>query len=412
MLGGIAIFLMIWHHLFNFHDWLADGVAFNTHFGIVGSAIVRIPAGSGHICVQIFAIISGYALFINPTSYGSWRARITRLFKFLSVYWMIFALFLLVAFLNDDNLPSTEQFVHNLFGLHTGPSRPGVNVPFAWYVAFYIMFIVLTPVLCYLFIPNSSNSRAALRPAPTSPNSNNSPNSRAALRPTPTSPNSNNSPNSFNSVKSGTLKDITGFLSLIVAVYLLRKLPEMGMLTDLIFYLNPVISVVVGILSAKYNLFERMHQRILLKLPSIILFVFVCIDLYLIYKVPGLSPLGGNNWALFVTLWKVVMAFILVSLLLELINRIKSKVMEKGLLLAGTLSMYLWFLHGIFFTGKNFMQPELYSSREPIIIFLITLICLSPLAYLLHVTHRYLWQKIDRKNPEIKKSNYLATANK
>lgn len=39
----------------------------------------------------------------------------------------------------------------NLVGLNTGPGMTFVNIPFAWYVAYYVSFIILSPILLKLF---------------------------------------------------------------------------------------------------------------------------------------------------------------------------------------------------------------------------------------------------------------------
>ena len=77
-------------------------------------------------------------------------------------------------------------------------------------------------------------------------------------------------------------------------------------------------------------------------------------------------------------------ALILVVCCLELISKLSNVLVRQVLSLFGTLSMFLWFLHGIFFTGKHFMQVELYAIKEPLLIYLICLIVVTPIAYLFH----------------------------
>lgn len=43
--------------------------------------------------------------------------------------------------------------------------------------------------------------------------------------------------------------------------------------------------------------------------------------------------------------------------------------------------MYLWFWHGIFFTGKNFGQIQLYFIKEPLLILLLSFVITIPLAF-------------------------------
>lgn len=369
ILGGIAILFMIWHHLFNVSEWLSNGVAIIIHGGILGNLLTYVPAATGNICVQIFAIISGYALFINPKSYGNWRLRVKRLLKFLLAYWIVFALFLLIAWFNNDSLPSWNQFFHNLVGLKTGPSQAGVNVPFAWYVAFYIQFIILTPLLTWIF------------------------------------------------QKGNLLQDICGLLFLAIMVYLLPKInPTMvnddnemflrmwlGIICLFFSNIHPIFCVGLGIIAAKYNIFFKVHKLFLKKFPSLVILLFVGLGLYIKYKLSHINIGGGYNWYFSFTICYSFMAMFMVSFLLELINRIKSKILTTVLTFFGTLSMYLWFLHGIFFTGKNFLQVQLYASKEPIIIFIFCLAICTPVAYLIYLLHTFLWNKLDTK-PKINNS--------
>lgn len=246
MLGGIAILLMIWHHLFNAPTWYSEGVGIDVRFGMLGNALVYIPAATGNICVQMFAIISGYALFINPNAYGSWRSRGMRLLKFMAAYWMIFALFLLVAWFNDDSLPSWVQFIHNMVGLETKPEAAGVNVPFAWYVSFYIQFVILIPLLMWVF------------------------------------------------EKGNIYQDILGMFFLCALVYFLRQFPYDGTLKQFFSNIHPILCVGLGILGAKYNVFEKLHTAVLKRIPSLIILVFIALDLYAKYKLPQFNRMGGQ----------------------------------------------------------------------------------------------------------------------
>ena len=112
------------------------------------------------------------------------------------------------------------------------------------------------------------------------------------------------------------------------------------------------------------------------------------------YEIPKLNPLGGNNWQFFVD---ILLSFIAASLILfsvELFHRIRSRRFKNAFLLLGGLSMYLWFLHGIFFTGKNFLQPFIYSPKEPILILMLCLGVTLPVAWLLKRFQSYIDSKL------------------
>ena len=75
--------------------------------------------------------------------------------------------------------------------------------------------------------------------------------------------------------------------------------------------------------------------------------------------------------------------------------------------------MYLWFLHGIFFTGKNFLQSFIYSPKEPVLILILCLAVTLPVAWLLKHFQTYLDSKIFRsKIPSPYRENKIPSADK
>lgn len=360
MMAGFAILLMMCHHLFEFPIWLDNAVGWRTSLGYIGKASVEILSVTGGICVQVFALTSGYALMMNTKAYSTWKKRFTRLFKFLLAYWVVNVLFLVIGFLNGDTLPGIKELANNLIGLETGPHKHWVNVPFAWYVCYYIEFILLTPILIWGF----SSDKKVL--------------------------------------------DCTMALSCIIIVYTCQKIPLAAA-----YYLYPLMSTVLGIIIAKYGLFNKLHRLITGRLHSVLLVVAIASILIIRYEIPKLNPLGGNNWQFFVD---ILLSFIAASLILfsvELFHRIRSRRFKNAFLLLGGLSMYLWFLHGIFFTGKNFLQSFIYSPKEPVLILILCLAVTLPVAWLLKHFQTYLDSKIFRsKIPSPYRENKIPSADK
>ena len=245
MLAGIAILLMIWHHLFNFQSWYSEGVGWIASLGYAGRVLTLVPAAFGNICVQMFALMSGYALFVNPKAYGSWRSRGVRLLRFLGAYWLICAFFLLVALLNDDKLPSFGNLVFNLLGRETGPGKPWVNVPFAWYVTFYIEFVLLIPFLLWLF-----------------------------------------------SVK-GIWKDGVALVVLIAFVFLVMRCPASGFINKFKEPITPLICVGVGIVAAKHDVFTWFHRQMGRRIPTAVYLLTIAGLMLFKYKLWSLNPMGG-----------------------------------------------------------------------------------------------------------------------
>lgn len=71
MLSAVAVLLMVWHHLFNFASWLLPDIGWQYWMGYVGRGVSENIAAYGDICVQIFAFMSGYALWLRPDAYST-----------------------------------------------------------------------------------------------------------------------------------------------------------------------------------------------------------------------------------------------------------------------------------------------------------------------------------------------------
>lgn len=150
-MSGIGVLLMIAHHLFGFQKFLLPGVEWNSMLVLYGIEIERVIAAFGKICVALFAFNSGYVVWKIQRSYLDMFNRCKRILSFLVSYWIILFLFWIYAIIVGDPLPSYKNALMNLVGLNTGPDKIFVNIPFAWYVAYYVLFIILSPILLKLF---------------------------------------------------------------------------------------------------------------------------------------------------------------------------------------------------------------------------------------------------------------------
>ena len=330
MMAGFAVLLMMTCHFFMYPHWLTAGVNWSSSLGYAGKITTELMGTFGGICVRIFALMSGYALMMNPKAYGTWRKRFRRLFKFLFAYWMVNALFLIIGYLNGDTMPGINELFFNMLGLKTGPHEEWINVPFAWYVCYYIEFVLLTPILLWGFGSN-----------------------RKVL-------------------------DMAMAATLVIIVYICRRIP-----CEVTNSLFPLLSTILGILIAKYKIFDKLQRIVTGRLNWAILVSGIALLIIIRYEVGNLNSAGGANWNFFMQIFLSVMAAVLILFSVEIFYRIHDWHIKNCLLLLGSLSMYLWFLHGIFFTGKNFMQPFIYSVREPILILILSTIVLLPVAWLL-----------------------------
>lgn len=151
---GIAIILMLFHHLFGFPEWLADGVKYigiPLRVNTVEYAIGRF----GHICVALFAFVTGYGMFFSYRSGGIFKKSVRRGVSFLLGYWLVLfgiAIPVNLALGKTDITPSLVLL--NLFAIDN------TLVSFAWYVRFYLALLITLPI-AYAMMSSASLTSAA-----------------------------------------------------------------------------------------------------------------------------------------------------------------------------------------------------------------------------------------------------------
>jgi len=345
-MAGISVLLMVFIHLFTYPHWLMHGSEWIPFWGEYGKFIIDVICAFGGICVYVFAFISGYSLVVSTQSYTSFRKRSQRLTRFLCSYWMILGLFLLLGLLMGDNLPSMNELVCNSVGLDTGVDKPWVNVPFAWYVAFYIEFIIVSPGLMRIF--GGEN----------------------------------------------VLSDILSVFCIVIIVYVARIYTCGGLIGLLSQTVFPFLSVCTGVLFAKYDLLTKIHNRVTDKLHMSVILLIIAAIVLTPLLVNNLNPLGGKNWSFFMMLLKTCLAPFFILITVELLCKINDSWLYKCIYQIGLVSMYLWFLHGIFFTGSRTLQPYLYAVKEPMLIFTLCIIILLPIAFAFKTINSYIFRFI------------------
>lgn len=128
---GIAILLMLFHHLFAFPDRIPNNIQY--------SNLVTIIAEFGKICVPIFLFISGYGLF--KTNKRSFSDFVNRIKTFYCHYWLVFILFIPLCALLGKISITPLSLVLNFTGLKTSFNGEW------WFITIYILLLLITPVM-------------------------------------------------------------------------------------------------------------------------------------------------------------------------------------------------------------------------------------------------------------------------
>lgn len=148
LLKGVAIFMMLFHHLLGFPKWIADENMY-VCLSDVGSLLVGELAMACKLCVGLYIFMTGYGLCRSGVSFRSSLGRVCNL---LLRYWFIFAVFIAIGVLVGEPLPSVRLLLRQAFGISTATGydwkyRTTIHPIFAWYVSVYILFMLSLPLL-------------------------------------------------------------------------------------------------------------------------------------------------------------------------------------------------------------------------------------------------------------------------
>lgn len=161
MLQGLAILMMLYHHLFSTPEAL--GIDYISLLSFGGINVELHMAWFFKLCVAIYAFVSGYGLCRSmplildapnekfKTDEGFFRLLIKdyheclkHLFWFYTQYWLVFVLFVPIGFLFYNRQFVFSEFILNFVGLSSSYNGAW------WYVLFYLRLILIMP-LCDCF---------------------------------------------------------------------------------------------------------------------------------------------------------------------------------------------------------------------------------------------------------------------
>lgn len=336
LVSGVAILLMLAHHFFGFKDYLADNVGWISLGSLAGYEIERIIAAFGKICVSIFAFNSGYVIWCQRSRYQTWYQRVHRSILFLISYWIICALFWLYAIVVGDSIPDWPDMLWNLIGMRTGQIYDYVNVAFAWYVTYYIVFVLISPILLW----------------------------------------------ALSSTKWWIDVIVTCVISWMLSVAL-RSYDALG-------FMWPLDIGVLAMLAAKYKVFK--HIDIYVKGHLHTWLACLIIGSLIILR-QGLL-LVENQFVLWGGVIETLFVITLIYCVVTIFSRVKYSWITTSMALFGVYSMNMWFLHGIFFTGSRPLQTWLYMPKYSITVYIWGILLIFPVAWILSKFQEQLKHKL------------------
>lgn len=261
------------------------------------------------ICVSLFAFLTGWVLYLNP-KFNSYSYNFGKAKSFILNYWIVELIFIIAGFMFCLKLPSFSILLANLFGFETGAYEiMGYDYVNVTF-AWYVRFYLFL-LLSFPILLRSLNLASKVRP----------------------------------------LLSFIGFMLFFgIMCYLCRMSDNYFVRKLLAVYFEWIPCVVVGYYFNRYGWF-RYFERINTKL----LCIFFILYLLLYYK----FSVGYNcDW---------FSAIILVWLFMKAIHRIHTKVLVR----LGKASMFIWFIHGLFFLPTKPLEPLILINGNTIALLLL-----------------------------------------
>lgn len=160
LLYGIAVLLMVAHHLFGFPDRFSGEIIPN--WDTLPGIVLLYVGYFGKICVAMYAFISGYGMQMKCSASGRsvnkksvFRDTINQILKFYSRYWLVVIIFLCIGILIHKKTFEWVEFVKNLIGISSSYNAEW------WYAIVYIKMLITFPFVHLLFKVLGKNKKVA-----------------------------------------------------------------------------------------------------------------------------------------------------------------------------------------------------------------------------------------------------------
>lgn len=274
-------------------------------------------------------------MYVQKAKFKNVKTILKRIFSFLCNYWMIFGVFLLFGIIFNEPFPTLGRLLLQCFGISTATVFNwdyfnAIHPVFAWYVSFYILFIVISPLLAKIckhnfFIDLLMVSSVLF---------------------------------GLNFLAFTILPDGMTTIRILIATF--ATWGHIGM---------------IGFVFAKYNVFDFFHNMLskyLCDMVQVILCILVLYHIFHLWTVEGKIYIYESEiikvsyFAIFTPVFIYAVTYI--------IKYINCKIINSILISLSKESTNMWFLHGLFFTPKKTIQWIAYLPRYSLLILVWTLL--------------------------------------
>ncbi|MGH4139638.1 acyltransferase family protein [Clostridium sp.] len=143
---GVAITLMMFHHLFRFPDRIQD-VSYISILSFGNTSFEYLLGDFGNICIAMYLFLSGYGLYMSTQKKENFTLKDSakKAMKFLINYWVVFIIFVpigLIWFGDSTRYHfNIAGFMANFFTLSSSYNSEW------WFVRLYIELLLLFPII-------------------------------------------------------------------------------------------------------------------------------------------------------------------------------------------------------------------------------------------------------------------------
>lgn len=312
VIKGIAIIGMMMLHFWGNPSWILPEMMYRGFF--LPNWIFEILGRFGNVCVSLFAFLTGYSIFILADKWKSRRYRLTKIFRFLSYFWIFCIIFWIVGLCIGEEKPDILTGILSLVGIGNEVGVP-MCVPFAWYVSFYISIILLAPIIIWSF-------------------------SKGKI--------------------SAILMSLVLWLGSKIAFFVFdSEVISNFYLWDFFRRESVIIIPCIGFAFSKYHVFEKVQDFLVGRKCFFVLSVYIAIIILIKVALP--------NWmeGCLGCLYTLGIVY-----LIKIVNVSKWRGIGKILSLLGKYSMGIWFISGIFFLPSGRLQSVAYlgGGKSPVLV--------------------------------------------
>ena len=315
IIKGIAIIMMLIHHFFTIPNWWISSVSeyySGNHFDWFENSF--------KLCVPLFAFLTGYFYwYAKNKNYRYSLRKITDIWVNYLIVWIII---LIVCTLLGKNNLTLVDIITETFALSQK------MMVFCWYVFFYIGTMMLLPLFYKLLKKNI-------------------------------------------------------FIPFIISITIPRlitfmifhfEINEFNIIAEYAEFFYYLPAVIMGMIVAKYNVFERIYYRInSWHLIIKIILSSLCLILSFILR----------RYTIFLDF---IFAPMFIFGLENIIRIIKNRSAFYPVSILGKYSLLIWFIHCIFFNQcKDITQPILYFPRNPVLVTIWGLMICLGIAFLINI---------------------------